>query len=106
MSRKSISTGIGIAALLCSSVFILAAKLTEGTAALAATAGDAPPIRRLFGAACSDKPWPYFESNCVRDRRQPAGKAREVRIVTTDRLPGKPPAQLALRFVFDSSIER
>ena len=30
--------------------------------------------------------WPYFEASCLRDTRNPFGKAREVRIVSTDRL--------------------
>ena len=41
------------------------------------------------GAACSQRAWPYYESNCVRDPMQPAGQAREVRVVFLDRLPGE-----------------
>jgi hypothetical protein len=37
-------------------------------------------------ADCSQQAWPYYEANCLRDRTQPQGQARPVRIVTTDRI--------------------
>jgi hypothetical protein len=40
---------------------------------------------RPIGTACSQQAWPYFETNCLRDRKQAAGQVREVRIVSTDR---------------------
>jgi len=106
MSRKLFPIGIGLAALLCGSVYTLAARNSEGTAASGAMIDDERLIGRPIGPACSDKPWPHYESNCVHDIRQPAGKARAVRIVSADRLPGTPLAQVALRFVFDGSTER
>jgi hypothetical protein len=106
MSRKLFPIGIGIAVLLCGSVYTLAARNSEGTAAPGAMTDGTRWTSRPIGPACSNKPWPYYESNCVRDIRQPAGEARAVRIVSTDRLPGTPLAQVALRFVFDGSIER
>ena len=30
--------------------------------------------------------WPYFEASCLRDTRNPFGQARDVRLVSTDRL--------------------
>jgi hypothetical protein len=35
-----------------------------------------------FGSACSIDPWPYFQSHCIRDERQPNWQARPVRLVT------------------------
>jgi hypothetical protein len=40
---------------------------------------------RPAGTACSEQAWPYFEANCVKDRRQPLSRAKSVRIVTPDR---------------------
>lgn len=48
--------------------------------------GDRVDARPL-GTACAQREWPYFESTCLRDPRKPFGEAREVRIVSTDRLP-------------------
>jgi len=44
---------------------------------------DTRPLAR----DCSEKAWPYFEATCLRDTRNPFGQAREVRLVSTDRLP-------------------
>jgi hypothetical protein len=41
---------------------------------------------RPLGSSCSQNGWPYFETTCLRDTRNPFGQAREVRIVSTDRL--------------------
>jgi hypothetical protein len=42
---------------------------------------------RPLGTECTDRAWPYYGTNCLRDRTQVAGQARTVRLVTTDRLP-------------------
>lgn len=34
---------------------------------------------------CSQQAWPYYERSCLRDRDQPAGEMRTVRIVPIDR---------------------
>ncbi|MFZ0424578.1 MAG: hypothetical protein WAL80_17010 [Xanthobacteraceae bacterium] len=39
---------------------------------------------RPLGTACSRRAWPYVESACLRDARNPFGQAREVRIVSAD----------------------
>jgi hypothetical protein len=41
---------------------------------------------RTFGAACSERGWPYFETNCLRDTTSPTQAARAVRMVGTDRV--------------------
>jgi hypothetical protein len=58
--------------------------------------GDRVDARPL-GAACSQREWPYFESSCLRDVKNPFGEARQVRIVTTDRLLQPAPTALASR---------
>ena len=46
--------------------------------------GDRLDIRPL-GTQCSERAWPYFEANCLRDGRAMMGKAKAARIVTADR---------------------
>jgi hypothetical protein len=41
---------------------------------------------RPLGTACSERAWPYYGAQCLRDRREAAGQARVVRIVSTDHL--------------------
>lgn len=40
----------------------------------------------LAAPTCAEQAWPYYQSNCLRDRNQPSGQARTVRLVTTDRV--------------------
>jgi hypothetical protein len=47
--------------------------------------GDRLDIRPL-GTKCSQQAWPYFEANCLRDRRVAMGQARTARMVTADRV--------------------
>lgn len=42
---------------------------------------------RPLGTECTERAWPYYGANCLRDSTQAAGQARTVRLVTTDRLP-------------------
>ena len=42
---------------------------------------------RPLGTECTERAWPYYGTNCLRDRTQVSGQARTVRLVTTDRLP-------------------
>jgi hypothetical protein len=49
--------------------------------------GDRLDIRPL-GTQCSKQAWPYFEANCVRDKRTAMGQAKSPRIVTADRFGG------------------
>jgi len=42
---------------------------------------------RPLGSECTERAWPYYGANCLRDRSQVAGQARAVRLVSTDRLP-------------------
>jgi hypothetical protein len=41
---------------------------------------------KTYGPSCSERGWPYFEANCLRDITSPTRQARLVRIVTTDRI--------------------
>ena len=41
---------------------------------------------RPLAKHCSKQAWPYFEAACLRDTRHPSGQARDVRLVSADRL--------------------
>jgi len=47
--------------------------------------GDRLDIRP-FGKDCTQQAWPYYETGCLRDRKQAMGQARTVRVISTDRL--------------------
>jgi hypothetical protein len=51
------------------------------------TKGGRLETPRTYGAACSERGWPYFEASCLRDTNSPTREARTVRMVGTDRVP-------------------
>ena len=48
--------------------------------------GDRLPTRAP-GPDCNRSAWPDYEAKCVRDRTQPATRARETRVAMIDRVP-------------------
>jgi hypothetical protein len=76
------------AAAIVAGAFVTTLSISEQVEARGSVPGakvdraDARPL----GANCSNNGWPYFEAACLRDTRNPFGQAREVRIVSTDRL--------------------
>jgi hypothetical protein len=58
-----------------------------------AGASPAPGVKsdradaRPLAGDCSEKAWPYMETSCLRDARNPYGQAREVRFVPLDNVP-------------------
>ncbi len=42
---------------------------------------------RPLADACSQQAWPYYEAGCLRDARNPFGRAREVRFVSLHSMP-------------------
>lgn len=65
--------------------FLSLAMQVEANAHVPGAKGDRADARPL-ATDCSQRAWPYFEASCLRDARNPQGTAREVRIVSTDRL--------------------
>lgn len=47
--------------------------------------GDRLDIRPV-GTQCSEQAWPYFEADCLRDKRAAMGKAKPARVVTADKI--------------------
>jgi hypothetical protein len=41
---------------------------------------------RPVGAACSERGWPHYEASCLRNLTSATRQAKQVRIVTVDRL--------------------
>jgi hypothetical protein len=92
MIKTNIVTGIAATTLLGSVVYVLAVPDIEVMAiSQPAVKGDRLDIRPI-GTACSQHAWPYYDNACLRDRRRPTDRTREVRVVSADRLPVTNPA--------------
>jgi hypothetical protein len=93
---KTLIAGIAAATLLGSVVYVLAA----GTEVMAGTSQSEFAGNRFdarwAGSVC-ERAWPYYDSSCLRDSTRPGNRARDVRIVTTDRMPAAKPAALAAK---------
>jgi hypothetical protein len=72
--------------------------ITPAGTEVTVAASDPRLMSRPPGRSCAEQAWPYYESQCLRDARQPGGHARAVRIVSTDRLPMAPTLQVALQY--------
>ena len=57
----------------------------EASTPQAAVKGDRLDLKS-YGTACSERGWPYFETSCLRNISSPSREARQVRVVSTDRL--------------------
>jgi hypothetical protein len=57
----------------------------EANAHVQGTKGDRADLPPL-ATNCSDHAWPYFEACCLRDPTKPFAQARQVRLVSTDRI--------------------
>lgn len=68
-------------------VLTLFTGVVEARTPPAIVKGDRLDIR-TYGPACSQRGWPYFEANCLRNTQTPTRQIRQVRIVSTDRLDG------------------
>ena len=77
-----------IAAALVAAGFIALPMMSQvrASAPMLGAKGDRVDARPI-GSSCSTREWPYFETSCLRDAKQPFGQARQVRLVSTDRLP-------------------
>jgi len=47
---------------------------------------DGRSVSRPLGTPCSQQTWPYYQADCLRDRRIGFGQTTAVRVVTTDRI--------------------
>jgi hypothetical protein len=77
-----------IAAALVAAALVALPSLSQvqASAPILGAKGDRVDARPI-GTACSAREWPYFETACLRDPKYPFGQARQVRLVSTDRLP-------------------
>lgn len=74
------------AATVIAAVVVLAAPSTEVKASTPAGAKSDSLAAQKYGPACSQRAWPYYDNDCVRDYRQATGQATKVRFVSVDRL--------------------
>ena len=41
---------------------------------------------KSYGTGCSTQGWPYFEVSCLRNTKSPQREARQVRVISVDRM--------------------
>ena len=86
---KSISrtlSAIAAAALVAGAVTILPGASDQVSASAPLNGGKSDRLdMRPLRANCSQQAWPHYDAACLKDARQPMGRAKTVRVVTTDR---------------------
>jgi hypothetical protein len=85
MNRTFVIASIA-AATVIAAVVALAAPSTEVKANTPAGANSDSLPAQKYGPACSQKAWPYYDNDCVRDYRQATTQTTKVRFVSVDRL--------------------
>ena len=70
MRKTILITSIAAAVSVASAIYLLPPRAVEA---------------RPLAATCGFQAWPYYENSCVRDYRET--HARQIRIVSVDRLP-------------------
>ena len=79
---------IAVAAILAGAAVVVIPGLTanvEASTPKMGVKGDRLDYRPT-GTACSQRGWPHFESDCLRNSGKPNRQVKAVRVVTTDRL--------------------
>jgi hypothetical protein len=78
---------IAVAAMLSGAAVVVSGLTTrvEASTPKMGVKGDRLDYRPT-GTACSQRGWPYFETECLRNVASPTRHAKAVRLVTTDRL--------------------
>ena len=78
---------------ICAAAIVAAAFVaTLSLSAQVEARGAVPGVKadradtRPLAHDCSQNAWPYFEATCLRDTRHSFGQARNVRLVSADRL--------------------
>jgi hypothetical protein len=77
-----------LAAIAVSAVVILSgiAVAEKAYSTPASAKGDRLDLKPTIGSDCSQQSWPYYEAGCLRNTVGGTRDAREVRVVSTDRL--------------------
>lgn len=84
-----ISAAISGAAVLAAAFAMVTSMTPVDPAAASLGYGKADRLDvRSYGAACSERGWPYYEPNCIRSASA-GNETRPVRVVSTDRLAGE-----------------
>jgi hypothetical protein len=76
---KTISALVAAAVLVAGAITIFQGDVKASVAQ--ATKGD-----RADSIDCERQGWPYYQHGCIRDEARNAGRAKQVRLITTDRI--------------------
>lgn len=82
--RFKVIGGVAAVLLLIGGVAILADDGADARAPRMGVKGDRLDLRPL-GPSCSQRGWPYYESECLRDRLKPGGQPDGVRRIGANR---------------------
>jgi hypothetical protein len=88
MIKTFIVAGLA-SAILVGGFAVFIAPSTEVEASTPSAKGDRLNIQRAKDE-CSGHAWPYYPANCIRDYRQPTGKASHVRLIFAGQSPKSP----------------
>ena len=80
-------SAIVAAALVSGAMTILPGTSEQVSASAPLNSGKADRLDiRPIGPKCSQQAWPHYEANCMRDSRKAMGQAKQVRVVSADRM--------------------
>ena len=83
---KRTVSAVAAAAIIAGAITILSGHdKVVASAPLHSGKGDRIDIRTA-GPNCSEQAWPYYEVDCIKDRRHPMSQAKPTRIITVDRV--------------------
>ncbi len=68
------------------SAFIIAAAFTVFESDVKASIVQSAKSDRADSVDCDRQGWPYYQHGCIRDESRNAGRAKQVRLITTDRV--------------------
>ena len=81
MNSLSLFASFAVAVLIAASFAVATSPAPVKASGASGAKGDRLPIQK-FRPACSGQAWPYYETECVRDHRQPAGQPLKVRQIS------------------------
>lgn len=83
MGRSPVIPGIAVALMATGAALFLAVLWSDALVGAPRVVGLGGNLgSNPGGTSCSSRVWPYYDAQCLRDLRQPDGRARAVRVVT------------------------
>ncbi|HMF23299.1 MAG TPA: hypothetical protein VKG24_14405 [Pseudolabrys sp.] len=81
MNKLSVFSSLAAAALVAAIAVLATPHAQVKASNTPGVKSDTLPTQK-FGPTCSQQAWPYYQDECVRDQRLPAGQILKVRLVS------------------------